>query len=147
MRRLPHTLNGARRLPSLMRCLSVAAGLALASGCGGADPLRGFAITWRLADAASADPTTAPSLTCDQAGVTRVSIDALSRQSNTNHHFDYDCRAMQAQTPAIAQADYQIQLGAHASDGTSRSQIRFDANNLDDVAADLGLTIFTVKTH
>jgi hypothetical protein len=117
-----------------------------ACGIGNDQPsLRGFALSWRMTDAAQPDPMTAPSLTCAQAAVATVSLDALDRNTNVTNHFIFDCNNMTAETPAVAESNYEIFLVAHASDGTARSQVRFDADNFSDPDADLGLTIFTVN--
>ena len=119
----------------------------LAAGCGGPAGTsgRGFALSWKIADAAAPDPQAAPALRCADAGVTSVRFDALDRASNRRRIVDFGCDTMGANTPPMAESNYQIFLSALDGGGTSKSQIRFDADNFDDIDADLGLVIFTVN--
>jgi hypothetical protein len=133
-------------------CLVLVAAVvpAVVTGCipvDNAPPERGFALSWRLVDAAAPDPAGAPALSCQDVGVATILVDALDVDQPTaqsRFRTEFTCDTLDGVTPAIPESRYQVLLVARASDGTSRSQIKFDASNYDDASADLGLTIFQV---
>jgi hypothetical protein len=132
-------------------CLAFALPVSLAA-CGGNHQGQnlgsGFALSWNLVDVAAPDPTTAPRLSCAQANVATVLLDAnqvCSGSACARYRTEFTCGTMEGVTPQYPESQYQIFLSALASDGTPRSQISFAADNYSDYDADLGLTIFTVK--
>jgi hypothetical protein len=119
------------------------------AGCGGFDDgqqidSRGFAMSWKLVDATATDPLNAPGLTCAQAGVATVLLDALDDAGGARYRTEFSCDTLEGVTPAIPASTYQLLQIARASDGTARSQIEFRADNESDASADLGLTIFQI---
>ncbi len=127
-------------------CIALVAAAAI-TGCGGWEdnppPERGFALSWRLVDATQPDPATAPSLSCEQAGVATILVDALD-EGGARYRTEFTCDTLEGVTPPIPESSYQVLLVARAPDDTSRSQVQFAAANWDDPGADLGLTIFQV---
>ena len=108
-------------------------------------PGRGFAMSWKLVDASAPDTYAAPSLSCSAAGVSSVLLDLLDTSSGERHRVEFACAPLDGVTPELPEGSYQILAVARAGDGTALSQVKFDASNYDDTAADLGLTIFQIR--
>ncbi len=130
----------------MVRIAPLALVAALAAGCGIADDGpsgRGFALSWKLVDAAAPDPLAAPALACSDAGVDTILFDGLD-DGNRRHRVAFTCDTLEGVTPPLPVGRYQVLLEARTTDGTPRSQITFAADNYDDAAADLGLTVFQI---
>src|SRR5438128_4572877 len=107
------------------RILCIAAFATLATGCVLLDdsppPSRGFALSWRLVDAREPDPLAAPSLTCSEAGVTTVLVDAFDIENNGRYRTEFTCDTLDGVTEPMPRSQYQVLLIARAKDGTARS--------------------------
>lgn len=147
---MSHPIRRARALATLATVVLAGTVFVFVFGAAGchlvdpAPPTRGFALSWKIADAAAPDPLAAPALRCADARVSSILVDALSRESNQRYRVEFACETQSGVTPPIPQARYQIMLIARSADGTPRSQIRFDTDNYTDDKADLGFIIFTV---
>ena len=101
-------------LPSVLLLLGL-------SACGSPSD-NSFSLSWRLVDAAQADPTTAPSLTCTDAGVSTVRL-VLQAQGSPSQpiQVDLDCNLGDGLTAPERGDKYTVLALALDSPARSRS--------------------------
>lgn len=132
----------------MIRFAAIAVTASALTGCALVDdtpPERGFALSWQLVDAAAGDPVRAPAISCADAGVASILVDALDTNGGRRIRTEFSCDTFEGVTPPMPQSSYQVLMIARAADGKARSQVKFDAENYDEVGADLGLTIFQIS--
>lgn len=113
------------------------------SGCG--TSAHSFSLSWKLVDAKQADPTTAPSLSCADAGVDtiRLTLQGLSDPTQPIR-VDFPCPQMSGLTAPQHAGTYTIDAAALDKSGQPLSRLVFEESNAHG-PRDLGLIIFQIQ--